>query len=299
MAGAWPPRRLPAVGAMSTNPKNTISQLKRLLGKKFSDPQVQQDLAYFPFKVVEGPSGECLYEVGCAAAHADYMPCSACGQLAMGTAGWLLHGKAEAGARAALRAPLACITLGSARRCCARCSAWPQRAFLPCALQLPWPGPNLGAAVPGAPTPQVQYLDKQHTFTAEQLMAMLLVDLKEVAEADGVAVSEAVLSVPTYFTEPERHAMLAAAQVSCSKQSKSSLSWLVGNVGMFPRGGWLGRAASAGQGCKQTAWGSSRSAVWPGSGLGCTQVGCAALGHKPAPPPPPACGHFRPSWLPC
>ncbi len=48
---------------MSTNPKNTISQLKRLLGKKFSDPQVQQDLTYFPFKVVEGPNGECLYEV--------------------------------------------------------------------------------------------------------------------------------------------------------------------------------------------------------------------------------------------
>lgn len=61
--------------------------------------------------------------------------------------------------------------------------------------------------------PQVQYLDKPQTFTAEQLMAMLLVDLKEIAEADGVAVSEAVLSVPTYYTEPERHAMLAAAQV--------------------------------------------------------------------------------------
>ncbi|KAL4452428.1 hypothetical protein ABPG75_008090 [Micractinium tetrahymenae] len=111
-----------AVGGMSTNPKNTVSQLKRLLGKKFSDPHVQQDLAYFPFKVVEGPAGECLIEV--------------------------------------------------------------------------------------------QYLDKPHTFTAEQLMAMLLVDLKEIAEADGVAVSEAVLSVPTYYTEPERHAVLAAAQLA-------------------------------------------------------------------------------------
>lgn len=77
---------------------------------------------------------------------------------------------------------------------------------------------ELCCAAPHPPTPpplvlQVQYLDKTHTFTAEQLMAMLLVDLKEVAEADGVAVSEAVLSVPTYYTEPERHAMLAAAQV--------------------------------------------------------------------------------------
>ena len=53
----------PAVGGMSTNPRNTISQLKRLMGKKFSDPSVQQDLKYFPFTVVEGPHGECLFDV--------------------------------------------------------------------------------------------------------------------------------------------------------------------------------------------------------------------------------------------
>lgn len=52
-----------AVGALSTNPRNTVSQLKRLLGKKFSDPTVQADLAAMPFCVVEGPAGECLYEV--------------------------------------------------------------------------------------------------------------------------------------------------------------------------------------------------------------------------------------------
>ena len=54
----------PAVGAQSTNPRNTVSQLKRLLGKKFSDPAVQADLQYFPYKVVEGPGGECLFQVG-------------------------------------------------------------------------------------------------------------------------------------------------------------------------------------------------------------------------------------------
>lgn len=30
-----------AVGSMSTNPRNTISQLKRLMGKKFNDPHVR------------------------------------------------------------------------------------------------------------------------------------------------------------------------------------------------------------------------------------------------------------------
>lgn len=48
---------------MSTNPRNTISQLKRLLGKKFSDPHVQKDLEYFPFEVSAGPHGECVYNV--------------------------------------------------------------------------------------------------------------------------------------------------------------------------------------------------------------------------------------------
>lgn len=45
-------------------------------------------------------------------------------------------------------------------------------------------------------------------------MAMLLVDLAEIGATDsGAPVTECVLSVPTYYTEPERHAMLAAAQV--------------------------------------------------------------------------------------
>ena len=52
-----------AVGGQSTNPRNTVNQLKRLLGKKFSDPHVQKDLEYFPFKVVAGPNGECMFEV--------------------------------------------------------------------------------------------------------------------------------------------------------------------------------------------------------------------------------------------
>jgi heat shock protein 4 len=112
-----------AVGSMSTNPRNTVSQLKRLMGKKFNDPHVQKDLEYFPFEVSAGPNGECVYNV--------------------------------------------------------------------------------------------TYLDKPAQFTAEQLMAMLLVDLKSIAETDsGAPVSDAVLSVPTYYTEPERHAMLGASQLA-------------------------------------------------------------------------------------
>jgi molecular chaperone DnaK (HSP70) len=48
---------------MSTNPANTISQLKRLMGKKFNDPHVVEDLKTFPYKVEAGPDGECVFNV--------------------------------------------------------------------------------------------------------------------------------------------------------------------------------------------------------------------------------------------
>ena len=84
----------------------------------------------------------------------------------------------------------------------------------------------------------MQYLDKLALFTAEQLMAMLLVDLKAIAEAEGSPVSECVLSVPVYYTEPERNAMLAAAQVG----------------GMRGRGGWGGKGGGGSERGSPAPW---------------------------------------------
>lgn len=117
-----------AAGKVAMNPRNTIVNLKRLLGKKFADPLVQAELPRLPFKVTEDPAG----------------------------GGCLVH---------------------------------------------------------------ATYAGESCTFTPEQLVAMVLVDLKRVAEADGGipqggSAPDACLSVPCYYTEAERHAMLAACHVA-------------------------------------------------------------------------------------
>ncbi|CAI0474630.1 unnamed protein product [Linum tenue] len=52
-------RFIGTAGAASTmtNPKNSISQIKRLIGRPFSDPELQRDLKSLPYAVSEGPDG--------------------------------------------------------------------------------------------------------------------------------------------------------------------------------------------------------------------------------------------------
>ncbi|KAJ8773477.1 hypothetical protein K2173_004307 [Erythroxylum novogranatense] len=52
-------RFIGTAGAASSmmNPKNTISQIKRFIGRHFSDPELQRDLSSLPFAVTEGPDG--------------------------------------------------------------------------------------------------------------------------------------------------------------------------------------------------------------------------------------------------
>ncbi|KAL6539313.1 hypothetical protein OROGR_011962 [Orobanche gracilis] len=52
-------RFLGTAGAATSmmNPENTISQVKRLIGRQFSDPELQHDLKSLPFLLTEDPSG--------------------------------------------------------------------------------------------------------------------------------------------------------------------------------------------------------------------------------------------------
>ena len=48
---------------VSVNVNNTIFDAKRLIGKKFDDPEVQSDKKHFPFKVTSGSNSKCLMHV--------------------------------------------------------------------------------------------------------------------------------------------------------------------------------------------------------------------------------------------
>uniref|UniRef100_A0A2I9LP25 Endoplasmic reticulum chaperone BIP n=1 Tax=Centruroides hentzi TaxID=88313 RepID=A0A2I9LP25_9SCOR len=45
-----------AKNQLTTNPENTVFDAKRLIGREWSDPSVQHDIKYFPFKVIEKSS---------------------------------------------------------------------------------------------------------------------------------------------------------------------------------------------------------------------------------------------------
>ncbi|GAV07856.1 HSP70-5 [Ramazzottius varieornatus] len=62
---------------------------------------------------------------------------------------------------------------------------------------------------------KVSYLGKDQWFNPEQVCAMFLGKLKEISEADlKVTVTDCVISVPIYYTDVERRALLAAAQIA-------------------------------------------------------------------------------------
>jgi molecular chaperone DnaK len=47
-----------------TNPENTVFSIKRFMGRKFTDAEVQRDLKLVPYKVTAAPNGDCLIHLG-------------------------------------------------------------------------------------------------------------------------------------------------------------------------------------------------------------------------------------------
>ncbi len=46
-----------------TNPENTLYAVKRLIGRRYSDPEVQRDIKILPYKIVQAPNGDAHIQV--------------------------------------------------------------------------------------------------------------------------------------------------------------------------------------------------------------------------------------------
>jgi L1 cell adhesion molecule like protein len=105
------------------NPENTVFDAKRLIGRRFNDPDIQRDMAHWPFKVIPKDGDK--------------------------------------------------------------------------------------------PFIQVQYKNELKTFAPEEISAMVLVKMKEIAEAFlGTTVSDAVVTVPAYFNDSQRQATKDAGTIA-------------------------------------------------------------------------------------
>src|SRR5690625_3455359 len=52
----------PAKRQAVTNPENTLFAIKRLIGRRYSDPVTEKDKKLVPYKIVEGENGDAWVE---------------------------------------------------------------------------------------------------------------------------------------------------------------------------------------------------------------------------------------------
>uniref|UniRef100_A0A671KYM6 Heat shock 105/110 protein 1 n=1 Tax=Sinocyclocheilus anshuiensis TaxID=1608454 RepID=A0A671KYM6_9TELE len=85
----------------------------------------------------------------------------------------------------------------------------------------------------------VMYLDQEHHFSIEQVTAILLTKLKDIAEANlQKKVVKCVIPIPSFFTDSERKSVLDAAKIAglnCLKLMNDSTA-VVLNYGIYKEG---------------------------------------------------------------
>ena len=63
-----------AKNQVAMNPRNTVFDAKRLIGRKFTDSTVQSDMKHWPFKVKEGKAGKPVIEVDFKGETKEFLP---------------------------------------------------------------------------------------------------------------------------------------------------------------------------------------------------------------------------------
>ena len=75
---------------------------------------------------------------------------------------------------------------------------------------------KVGEAPGGGCQVEVQHMGEPAVFTVERVIAMMLTELKGIAEGEmgGAKVTDCVVSIPTYYTDKQRAAMLDATRIA-------------------------------------------------------------------------------------
>ena len=164
------------------NPQNTVFDAKRLIGRKFTDPSVQDDIKHWPFKVVDGPDHKPLIEG---------LPSITIMQASQGLTAvfpskpecfdveGLQHSKSEHDAQ-----HHAFLYRGSALNARG--------------------GSNVLTSVSVCP---VTFKGEKKRFSPEEISSMILGKMRDIAQAfmgESRKVNRAVVTVPAYFNDSQR-----------------------------------------------------------------------------------------------
>lgn len=182
-----PKNRILGVAAknqMVTNMKNTVFGFKRLLGRKFSDPYVQKELKHFPFKVEQRQDDGIGIRVNYLGEDNVFSPeqVNSSYSLALIINMYVDHPWHRAMCLFLIKL-LSCDSYFASQNYCI--------SFV------------------------TYYNDCTYVFLTLQITAMLLTKLKESATiALQTPINDCVISVPSYFTNAERNALLDAANIA-------------------------------------------------------------------------------------
>ena len=168
-----------AKNQVAMNPRNTVFDAKRLIGRKFDDTAVQQDMKHWPFAIIKGPDGKPIIEGKC------------CSPTPL--AGFIRKQVAHC------PVPSACLLTNSAHSSIACIPA--------CTLDMC--ADILCAAA------AVDYKSERKRFNPEEISSMVLTKMRETAtQFLGKDAKRAVVTVPAYFNDSQRQATKDAGAIA-------------------------------------------------------------------------------------